>query len=378
MPDGITSSLASAPEQHSTGEIGNKDDAENGSNDASVRNAQKAFMYTSWPSKPRSEWTRAQRFIAFLDVLPNFPGKKAAPIKKKDDPVPVWTFWQQHAHTLPWAVAPVLMHWSYMKFTGATLHPIAAYVLYTAAYNGLSVWSTQKVNKFAMKYGFLDGNAPRDGVPDDKDWHILSEVLKVVLLRPLIGLFLIYDRNELPSVTWLVPVKLFLWSITLDFWFYWYHRAMHEVPALWKYHKTHHMTKHPSSLLSAFADTEQEIFDAYIVPFLTYLVMLNLGPLSVTYAEAFICIQYVITAESGGHSGARIYASSPCNSIILRPLGMELDLEDHDLHHRHGWKHYGGNYGKQTRLWDVIFGTSKPRIETVDKNIDWSWKVSLP
>ena len=37
-------------------------------------------------------------------------------------------------------------------------------------------------------------------------------------------------------------------------------------------------------------------------------------------------------------------------------------MEDHDLHHRFGKS--GRNYGKQTRIFDRIFGTIGERIET--------------
>ena len=37
-----------------------------------------------------------------------------------------------------------------------------------------------------------------------------------------------------------------------------------------------------------------------------------------------------------------------------------------------------GNYGKQTLLWDVLFGTKKPRLETADQYIDWNWHVTYP
>lgn len=43
-------------------------------------------------------------------------------------------------------------------------------------------------------------------------------------------------------------------------------------------------------------------------------------------------------------------------SHFLRPFGMELAVEDHDLHHRFGRS--GTNFGKQTRVWDKIFGQS--------------------
>lgn len=49
---------------------------------------------------------------------------------------------------------------------------------------------------------------------------------------------------------------------------------------------------------------------------------------------------------------------------ILRPFGMELAVEDHDLHHRYGKG--GKNYGKQTRVWDKLFGTVALREEDTE------------
>ena len=68
--------------------------------------------------------------------------------------------------------------------------------------------------------------------------------------------------------------------------------------------------------------------------------------------------QYV---EMLGHSGVRSYWPHP---ILwwLKAFDMELAVEDHDLHHRFGKS--GKNYGKQTRVWDRIFGTVGERIET--------------
>jgi len=62
-----------------------------------------------------------------------------------------------------------------------------------------------------------------------------------------------------------------------------------------------------------------------------------------------------------GHSGVRAHWCHP----VLWPLevfGMGLAVEDHDLHHRFGKS--GKNYGKQSRVWDRVFGTCAERIET--------------
>lgn len=62
-------------------------------------------------------------------------------------------------------------------------------------------------------------------------------------------------------------------------------------------------------------------------------------------------------------------------SVLLRPFGCEIAIEDHDLHHRHGWQR-SYNYGKQSRLWDSLFGTTGDRYETCESNIDWNYRMS--
>lgn len=56
---------------------------------------------------------------------------------------------------------------------------------------------------------------------------------------------------------------------------------------------------------------------------------------------------------------------------------MELVIEDHDLHHRRGWKQ-SHNYGKQTRVWDRVFGTTIPRVEGWEGNVDYVNTAEIP
>jgi sterol desaturase/sphingolipid hydroxylase (fatty acid hydroxylase superfamily) len=56
---------------------------------------------------------------------------------------------------------------------------------------------------------------------------------------------------------------------------------------------------------------------------------------------------------------------------------MELCVEDHDLHHRQGWRK-SHNYGKQTRVWDRLFGTCGTRIESVPDNVDYVNQAYMP
>ena len=96
------------------------------------------------------------------------------------------------------------------------------------------------------------------------------------------------------------------------------------------------------------------------------------------FYDWWVCHQVIVYTEIAGHSGLRIHATSPSTlSWLLRYFEAELTIEDHDLHHRIGWRK-AHNYCKQTGLWGQIFGTFRERIEAVEANIDSNNKVSLP
>ncbi|KAF9517651.1 hypothetical protein BS47DRAFT_1389631 [Hydnum rufescens UP504] len=204
----------------------------------------------------------------------------------------------------------------------------------------------------------------------------------VMMVRPLFFCFPAYDRFEMPHITPWLPVHMFLYTIILDFWYYITHRAMYEVDVrhefflfiilarvlstqfLWRFPKTHHKKKHPSSLLASFSDHEEEVLYFVAVPMLTYTTYLvDFFTLWITS----VCILYLEVVE---HSGVHVYQQQPITGPILRFFGMDLIDEDHDLHHRNGWAK-SSNYGKQTRVWDEVFGTMQPRQEMVDENVDW-------
>ena len=100
------------------------------------------------------------------------------------------------------------------------------------------------------------------------------------------------------------------------------------------------------------------------IPLLTWLTMKAMG-MPCGFYEWWICYMYVVYSELFGHSGVRVLASPPSTlTWLMRWTGTELVVEDHDLHHRKGWKK-SSNYGKQTRIWDVLFGTARERIESL-------------
>jgi sterol desaturase/sphingolipid hydroxylase (fatty acid hydroxylase superfamily) len=228
------------------------------------------------------------------------------------------------------------------------------------------------------RVGFLDGDKHgRDPVPDVGVDKVLLSVELTTTIRPIFTIFLAYNSSAPVALSPWLPFELFLYSIVLDFFFYAYHRACHEIDGLWQYHRTHHLTKHPNPLLSAYSDSEQEIIEIALVPLLTYGVLKMFG-FPMGFYDWWVCHQYLIFSEAFGHSGLRICSSTPgISSIFLKMVDCELVVEDHDLHHRQGWR-TSCNYGKQTRLWDRIFGTCGKRIEAKEENVDYANAIDMP
>lgn len=335
-------------------------------------------MKSTWRQWDRKEWKYHHWLYERLGVHPSDP-RREIPVHAKTDKLPYLSHWETHKWILTHAGWPILLHQFYVSWTGRNMHPIGAFVFYILAFKVNAIHEIHMLRDLGHRYGFLDGDKhARDEVPDKDVSSVFHSLSSTATIRPMMCVFFAYRRTQTPSMTnwWWLPLEIGLYGVILDFWFYWYHRCMHEFDSLWKYHKKHHLTKHPNPLLSLYADKEQEIFDIAIIPLLTYGTMKLMG-LPMGFYEYWLCHQYVVFAELFGHSGVRLWAT-PATTFtpFLWALDAELQTEDHDLHHRKGWKK-SHNYGKQTRLWDRIFGTTQERIEAANGNIDWNQPVAL-
>ncbi|RAK99891.1 sterol desaturase family protein [Aspergillus ibericus CBS 121593] len=339
----------------------------------------KDSMKSTWRRQDRSQWSISHWFFEILGVHPT-DLNKPIPVHPKTDKIPYMGQWSQHRWVLYHAFIPLALHQAYVTYTGQNLGPIAAVFFYSFAFKLIAIHELHVMRRMGHIIGFLDGDQhERDGVPDVGVSKVVRSLMSTSTFRPIMTVFLSYRTAQTPagmSWAWL-PLEIGLYGIILDFWFYWYHRLMHDVGSLWKYHRTHHLTKHPNPLLTLYADTEQEIFDIAGIPLLTYISLRLMG-LPMGFYEWWICHQYVMFAELAGHSGLRMHASPPSTlNWLLKLFSAELVVEDHDLHHRKGWKK-SHNYGKQTRLWDRIFGTCRERIESVPDNVDYENQLVMP
>lgn len=347
--------------------------------DTNTKPLSKDSMKSTWRTADRSTWSHHHWALEILNAHP-IALDKPIPVHQKDDKILYMPQWSLQRWVLFYSALPLLLHQFYTTYTGKTLGPITTFNLYFFAFNATVIYQVHILRRLGHTIGFLDGDThPRDGVPDVGVAKVVASLYKTTGSRLLLSVYLAYNRNFLPSQmnwTWL-PLEIGLYGIILDFWFYWYHRLMHDVSFLWKFHRTHHLTKHPNPLLAAYADHEQEFFDMVGVPMMTYFSLRFLG-LPMGFYEWWICHEYVAFAEVFGHSGLRIHMTVPSTlSWLLAMVGCEIVIEDHDLHHRKGWRK-SHNYGKQTRLWDRVFGTCAERIESVETNVDYGDKITMP
>nr|A0A024FA41.1 RecName: Full=Fatty acid hydroxylase vlmA; AltName: Full=Verlamelin biosynthesis protein A [Lecanicillium sp.]BAO73253.1 putative fatty acid hydroxylase [Lecanicillium sp. HF627] len=314
------------------------------------------------------------------------------PICPKNSSIPRLDQPSQHKFILLQSLLPITVHQlttlvlsisRYDDYVHPFLLRLCVIIGYGYAFRFLLRREGLAIRTLGKKLGYLDGDHhPRDKVPRDStrlNWSLPLTVGSRTVMCVLVA----YDPSQQPinylaSLKWWawLAVYLSLYPIILDFYYYCVHRAWHEVPCLWRFHRRHHTIKRPSILFTAYADSEQELFDIVGTPLLTFFTLKALH-LPMDFYTWWICIQYIAYTEVMGHSGLRIYTTPPIScSWLLQRFGVELVIEDHDLHHRQGYRQ-ARNYGKQTRIWDRLFGTCADRIETNPVNIQKGRRVMM-
>ncbi|OAA56872.1 Fatty acid hydroxylase [Cordyceps fumosorosea ARSEF 2679] len=343
-------------------------------------------MKSTWLRGDRGQWRWSHRILA--TQLSSYPElEKDIPVHAKTSPMPYLAGWTPHAFVLLTALSTMALHQAVLFATGQrALSAWLVFGLYTASALNMLGRLTTALRRLGKAHGFLDGAHARDSVPDVGVDRVAVSLGKLMLGRPGLTVLLAYQGAATGSPlealarpewwAWML-VHVGAYTLALDFFFYWYHRAMHDVPALWRFHRRHHLTKHPSALLTGYADDAQEMGDIVVMPLLAFFTLRAVfGPERFDFYHWWVCQTYVMFTESVGHCGVRMLASAPSTwGWLWDRLGVSLAIEDHDLHHRRGSRK-SFNYGKQTLVWDHVFGTVYPREES--HNVDWTRPVYFP
>ncbi len=150
----------------------------------------------------------------------------------------------------------------------------------------------------------------------------------------------------LSGQSWPLSVQIVAGYLLIPFVYYWWHRARHEIPLLWRcLHQLHHSPVRVEILTSFYKHPVEILINGFLSAFILY-VLLGLSPQAVT-----ITVLITGIAELFYHWNVR----TPywLGFLFQRP-------ESHCVHHRQG---YHRNNFSDLPLWDMLFGTfENPRI----------------
>jgi len=143
-------------------------------------------------------------------------------------------------------------------------------------------------------------------------------------------------------VDWPILAQVALALVIAEFIEYWFHRLMHEVPFLWRFHATHHSSPR-LYWLNAVRFHPIDLFSVGV---------LKLAPLAVLGAGAEVFA--LVNLYSAIH-GIFQHGNVPTR---LGPLNWIFSMAElHRWHHSKTVEEANHNYGGNLIFWDIVFGT---------------------
>jgi len=160
-------------------------------------------------------------------------------------------------------------------------------------------------------------------------------------------------RPEAFNGGWWILVDL----VILDFWIYWWHRANHTLPFLWRFHEIHHLDEFLDVTSATRFHAGEVLLSAAVRA--VVIILLDIPLESVLAFEAMVLI-----ASAFQHSNLRI------------PVGLERAISwvfvtpsIHWVHHHAVRRDTDSNYANTFSLWDRLFGTRSPTPRTPSMKI---------
>ncbi|MFZ9846797.1 MAG: sterol desaturase family protein [Flavobacteriales bacterium] len=158
------------------------------------------------------------------------------------------------------------------------------------------------------------------------------------------------------------PFTTVLLFIAVDFLWYWYHRAGHEINVLWAAHITHHQSEEYNFTLSFRVSAIQLIIRMF---FWLWLPIIGFDP--------------ALTTLIIGINGAYQFF---IHTRLINKLGFLENIlvtpSHHRVHHGKNEKYIDKNYGGIFIIWDRIFGTFEREVEEVQYGITKPMKSHNP
>lgn len=160
--------------------------------------------------------------------------------------------------------------------------------------------------------------------------------------EPLLQLA-VRDFTDPEHPSWIVSFLLIIGALVLyDGVYYWFHRAQHRVPLLWRFHATHHRIQHLNSLQSYHHPIEE----LFRLPFLTL-------PLAIVFT-IHVPTLVLLTAFIASY-GIFIHAQTPLSLGSSRRYAA--DARYHRIHHSSDPIHHHKNFAAFFPFWDALYVT---------------------
>ncbi|MCL4637879.1 MULTISPECIES: sterol desaturase family protein [Olivibacter] len=234
-----------------------------------------------------------------------------------------------------------------------------------AIFENLNTWGLAVLTLIVGIAEFSLGLYGKEWNRNEKILDLACYALPRLVTRPLVAYFgLKLVPFVLPHAKDAFEWVPFFWGFVIiciydDLTQYWYHRLHHEIPWLWRFHRTHHSASYMGMAMASRQNIIYTIFfsQTYLTVILVYL---GLG-----YPALFAKgIKSLITKMA--HSSIK-WDKPFYEKKWLHPLAwiLERTISTPATHHAHhadttddGIGYYKGNFGNMFFLWDVIFGTA--------------------
>ena len=184
-------------------------------------------------------------------------------------------------------------------------------------------------------------------------FNALLSPLIVLPLTQLAAGHAVHWRPEAWTGGWFISADLLI----LDCWIYWWHRANHSLPFLWRFHEVHHLDETldaSSALRFHFGEVVMSSVVRAVVIFL-----LEIPFTSVVWFELLVALNAIFH-----HSNLRLppWLERPLSWIIVTP-------SIHWVHHHAIRRDTDSNYSALLSVWDRIFASSSATQRTPDMPI---------
>jgi sterol desaturase/sphingolipid hydroxylase (fatty acid hydroxylase superfamily) len=173
---------------------------------------------------------------------------------------------------------------------------------------------------------------------------IVLDVGALALVYELAARLAAWLGGTLWPESWPIGAQLVLAIVIADFGHYWAHRALHDVPALWRYHELHHRPDHLHAL---------NFFRMHPVE-IALKTLANVTPLILLGAPHTVLALWTII--SGVSAGSVNHANVAMPTRWLDGWFSTPAL--HRVHHSRSPEERG-NLGNITMIYDRLFGTHR-------------------